>query len=137
MRLAQLNRLDRRAATLLAGDSAALILFAVLGRGSHGEATGLAAVGETLRTAAPFVVGWLAASPWFGVLSPQATHGLGPMLRATAITWAPALLLGALLRAAIIGRFSPPSFYVVTFIVGLLLLCLWRAAFAWAEARRG
>ena len=136
MGLAQLNRLDRRAATLLAGDAAALLLFAVLGRGSHGEATGLAAIGETLVTAAPFVAGWLAVSPWLGALSPTATRGLGPMLRATALTWPPALLVAALIRAAIIGRFSPPSFYVVTFIVGLLLLCLWRAAFAWAEGRR-
>jgi hypothetical protein len=130
------ERFDRRAATLLAGDTAALVLFAVLGRGSHGEATGLAALGETLRTAAPFVVGWLAAAPWLGALSRAQTAGLGSMLRATALTWPLALLLGALLRAASIGRFSPPSFYVVTFIVGLLLLGGWRGAFAWAEGRR-
>jgi hypothetical protein len=58
------------------------------------------------------------------------------MLRTTAIAWCAALLVGALLRALMIGRFSPPSFYVVTFIAALVLLGGWRAAFALIEARR-
>jgi Protein of unknown function (DUF3054) len=136
MTILPLKRLDRRAVILLAGDTLALVLFAVLGRGSHGQATGLAAIGETLRTAAPFVVGWLATAPLLGALNPQTARGLAPMLRATALTWPAALLVGAIIRAAIIGRFSPPSFYVVTFLVGLLLLGLWRAAFVLVEGRR-
>jgi hypothetical protein len=126
-----------RVAILAAGDVAALILFALLGRGSHGSGTGLAAIGETVATAAPFVAGWLAVAPWLGAYRPTATAGVGPMLRATTLAWPPALLAGALLRAAAIGRFSPPSFYIVTFLVGLLLLGVWRGMFAWAERRRG
>jgi hypothetical protein len=126
-----------RVAALAAGDVVALVVFAVLGRGSHGEATGLAAVGETARTAAPFVLGWLAVAPWTGAFSPARTRGPAAMLRTTALTWLPALLVGAVLRAALIGRFSPWSFYLVTFLVGLALLAGWRVAFALAEARRG
>jgi len=132
----RLNDINARTTVLIAGDVAALIAFAVMGRGSHGVATGLAAVGEMLRTAAPFIIGWLAVAPWLGAFRPAATRGLAPMLRTTAIAWLPALLAGALLRALLLGRFSPWSFYVVTFIVGLLLLGGWRAVFAWLEARR-
>jgi hypothetical protein len=125
-----------RVAALAAGDTAALVVFALLGRNSHGLATGFAAVVETARTAAPFVLGWLAVAPWLGAFTRATTRGALPMLRATALAWVPALLVGALLRAAAIGRFSPPSFYVVTFLVGLALLAVWRAAFAWVEGRR-
>ena len=47
-----------------------------------------------------------------------------------------ALAVGAVARALFVGRFSPPTFYLVTFLVVLLLLGGWRAAFAWAEGRR-
>jgi hypothetical protein len=124
-----------RAAALVAGDIVALLVFAAMGRGSHGLASGLAAVGETARTAAPFIIGWLAVAPWLGAFAPAATRGVGPMLRVTLLAWLPALAAGALLRAAAIGRLSPLSFYLVTLIVGLLLLAGWRAAFALAEGR--
>ncbi|HMQ32664.1 MAG TPA: DUF3054 domain-containing protein [Chloroflexaceae bacterium] len=124
-----------RAAALVAGDVVALLLFAALGRRSHGEAAGLAALGEVALTALPFIAGWLAVAPWAGAFSPARTAGLAPMLRATLLGWAGALLVGALARAALIGRFSPASFYVVTFLVALLMLGAWRAAFALAEGR--
>lgn len=126
-----------RTAALVGGDIVALLAFAAMGRGSHGLATGLAAVAETARTAAPFIGGWLLASPWLGAFAPEATRGPAAMLRTTLVAWLPALVVGALLRAAAIGRFSPPSFYVVTLIVGALLLAGWRAAFALVERRRG
>jgi hypothetical protein len=130
------NRGAGRTAALVGGDVVALLVFAAIGRGSHGEATGLDALGEVARTAAPFVVGWLTASPWLGAFRPASTSTPAAMLRTTAIAWCAALVVGALLRALMIGRFSPPSFYVVTFIAALLLLGGWRAAFALAEARR-
>lgn len=126
-----------RTAALVAGDVAALLAFAAMGRGSHGLATGLAAVAETARTAAPFIGGWLIAAPFVGAFAPAATRGPLPMLRTTLVAWLPALAVGAVLRALAIGRFSPPSFYVVTLLVGALLLAGWRAAFALAEGRRG
>jgi hypothetical protein len=125
-----------RTAALVGGDVVALMVFAAIGRGSHGEAAGLGAVGEVARTAAPFLVGWLLAAPWLGAFRPAATATPAAMLRTTAIAWCAALLVGALLRALMIGRFSPPSFYVVTFIAALVLLGGWRAAFALIEARR-
>ncbi len=125
-----------RAAALVIGDVLALLIFAAIGRRSHGEAAGLAALGEVALTALPFIVGWLAAAPWAGAFSAARTAGVGPMLRATLLGWVGGLLVGAVVRAAMIGRFSPISFYVVTFCVALLLLGGWRAAFATAETRR-
>jgi hypothetical protein len=119
----------RQTAILVAGDLAALLAFAAIGRRSHGEAAGLAAALEVARTAAPFIAGWLAVAPWVGAYRPATTASLGPMLRATLLGWSGALLVGALLRAAMIGRFSPPSFYIVTFFAALLLLAGWRAVF--------
>lgn len=125
-----------RTAALVAGDIVTLLVFAAIGRRSHGEAAGMAALAEVARTALPFIVGWLAVAPWAGAFSPTAARGLGGMLRATLIGWTGALLVGALVRAAMIGRFSPVSFYVVTFLVALLLLGGWRGAFALWEGRR-
>ncbi len=133
----QLRATGGRTAALAAGDIVMLLIFAALGRRSHGEAAGLAALLEVGRTALPFIVGWLVAAPLAGAFSPARTAGLAPMLRATLLGWAGGLLVGSLLRALMIGRFSPVSFYVVTFLVALLLLGGWRAAYALVEGRRG
>lgn len=124
-----------RKIALLGGDVVTLMVFAAIGRGSHGEAAGLAAIGEVARTAAPFAIGWLMTAPWVGAFTPAATDSPLKMLRATALSWCAAIVVGALLRALFIGRFSPFSFYVVTFIAALLLLGVWRGAFALWEAR--
>lgn len=125
-----------RTAALVAGDVVALLVFAAIGRRSHGEAAGLAAILEVGRTALPFIVGWLAVAPWTGAFDPARTAGVVPMLRATLLGWAGGLLLGAVVRAGMIGRLSPASFYVVTFLVALLLLGGWRGAFALFERGR-
>jgi hypothetical protein len=125
-----------RTAALVAGDIVTLMVFAAIGRRSHGEAAGLAAVVEVGRTALPFMIGWLAVAPWAGAFDPKHTAGIAPMLRATTLGWVGGLLLGAVVRAGMIGRFSPWSFYAVTFGVALLLLGGWRAAFAALEGRK-
>ena len=130
-----LGATGRRTATLVAGDMVALLTFAALGRRSHGEAAGLGAIAEVFMTALPFIVGWLAVAPWVGAFDPARTRGAGAMLRATTLGWLGGLLLGAVVRAALIGRFSPWSFYAVTFAVALLLLGGWRATFSALEGR--
>ncbi|MBX0329546.1 DUF3054 domain-containing protein [Oscillochloris sp. ZM17-4] len=121
---------------LVGGDVVALMVFAAIGRGSHGEAAGLAAIGEVAQTAAPFLIGWLVTSPWLGAFRPEATAAPAKMLRTTALAWCAAVVAGSLLRALFIGRFSPPSFYIVTFIAALVILGGWRGLFALWEARR-
>ncbi|NJN15785.1 MAG: DUF3054 domain-containing protein [Oscillochloris sp.] len=124
-----------RVATLLSGDVTAFLVFAAIGRRSHGEAAGLAALGEVALTAAPFLAAWLLASPWLGAYNPRRT-GAPAMLRIVVLGWLLALPIGAVLRAAIVGRFSPPSFYIVTFLAVLVILGAWRTTYGWLEARR-
>ena len=126
----------RRTLALLAGDIIAFLIFAALGRRSHSAAAGLGELIEIAITAAPFILGWLAAAPWLGAFGPATAGRPGSMLRVTLASWVAALAVGAVARALFIGRFSPLSFYVVTFLVALLLLGGWRGAFAWAEGRR-
>jgi len=85
----------------------ALMVFAAIGRGSHGEAAGLGAIGEVAQTAAPFVIGWLITAPWLGAFSPQATGTPLKMLRTTAISWCAAVVAGSLLRACSSGASAP------------------------------
>ena len=127
--LTNLSTRNRRVAVLLVGDLAALLLFALIGRRSHGAAVGFAATVETLRTAAPFLAGWLLVAPWVGAYRLALFAHPPTLLRTTLLGWAGALLVGAIFRAAMIGRFSPLSFYLVTFFVALLLLLGWRATF--------
>lgn len=126
----------RRTLALLAGDIAVFLIFAAIGRRSHSAAAGLGELVEVAITAAPFIIGWLAAAPWLGAFSPAAAGRPAIMLRVTLAAWIAALAVGAVARALFSGRFSPPSFYLVTFLVALLLLGGWRGAFAWAEGRR-
>lgn len=125
-----------RTVALVGGDVVALMVFAAIGRGSHGEAAGLGAIGEVAQTAAPFIIGWLIATPWLGAFRPASTDTPVKMLRTTALSWCAAVVAGSLVRALFIGRFSPFSFYIVTFIAALLIMCGWRGAFALWESRR-
>jgi hypothetical protein len=125
-----------RAVLLLVGDIAVLTAFTVTGRRSHDEAAGLTAFREVAVTAAPFVIGWLVAAAPLGALRRTATETLPAMLARTTAAWLAAFPLAAVIRALILGRFSPWTFYAVAFTVALLMLLLWRAAFAVFEARR-
>ncbi len=124
----------QRTAILVAGDIVALLIFAAIGRRSHGEAAGLGAILEVARTAAPFILGWMIAATLAGAYAPSRTRGPGAMLLTTLIGWTGGLVLGAVFRALMIGRFSPVSFYVITFLVALLILGGWRGVFALIEA---
>ncbi len=125
-----------RTTALVTGDVLTLLIFAAIGRRSHGEAVGLEAMLEVVTTGLPFIAGWLLIAPWTGAFKPEATRSPFGMLRATLLGWCGGLLVGALLRAAMLGRFSPVSFYLVTFAVALFMLSGWRSLFLLLETRR-
>lgn len=142
---------------LLAGDSAAFLLFAAIGRRSHGEAAGLAAAWEVFQTAAPFLLGWLLVAPWtraYRVADYEPGQPAAPVAPALpqqegshqrwpafagwlALVWLLAWPVGLGLRALFLQRGIPLSFALVTFISNLVLLVGWRSLFAWfARGRR-
>ncbi len=132
----------RAQVVLLIGDVISFLLFAAIGRGSHGEATGFGALLEVGKTAAPFLLGWFLAAPWLGAFRVNASAHIGklPLPRSlvgrTMLAWVVAWPLGLGLRALFLQRAIPLSFAIVTFIANTILLLGWRGIFAWLLARQ-
>jgi hypothetical protein len=126
-----------RAGRLLADgllDAALVLIFAAVGRSSHGEAV----VGGLLTTAWPFLlgllVGWLVA---FAVGGPSARGRFdGWRIRpAGLIVWGGTLGVGMLARV-LAGQGTAPSFILVAGLVLGLFLLGWRALAAVIVRRR-
>jgi hypothetical protein len=122
-------RPDRRTILLVTGDLAMLVLFAMLGRRTHEEATGIEAIAAVAATAAPFVLGWLVATAWTARSRPVRPATLLEVPALTARTWLVGYPLALLVRAAALSRFSPWTFYLVAGLVPLALVLAWRLAY--------
>jgi len=115
-----------RAAVLAAGDSAAFLLFATIGRVSHHEALSL---GGSFETALPFLLGWFAVAPFTGGFSKEAQGGdVGGALGAAAKSWALATPLAIAVRSLSKGYIPDKAFIIVSFAATAVLLLGWRAA---------
>lgn len=114
-----------RIAIALGIDVFLVLVFAAIGRASHGEA-----LSGLLVTAWPFLVGlalgWLVTLAWRAPAAPVRT-GLG--------VWAVTVAGGMLLRAAT-GQGTAIAFIVVATVTLLVLLVGWRAVAAIARRRR-
>jgi hypothetical protein len=100
-----------------AADAVAVVVFAAVGRLSHGEADDLLGL---VATAAPFGVGLVAA--WAAPVVRRDPAGL----RAGAVVVACVAAIGLLLRAGFTGRL-PLSFALVAIVSLAVLLLGWRA----------
>lgn len=117
-----------RVALLVGGDVAALLLFATIGRVSHGEGVSL---GAALGTAWPFIAGWLASAALLGGYGKAAQGGnAGAAAAAAAKTWALGIPVGLLVRSASRGYLPDPSFVAVSMVANGVLLLGWRTALA-------
>ena len=117
-----------RAAALVAGDVAALMLFAAIGRGNHGEGVFLA---DVCATAAPFAAGWFLASPVAGVYGASARgKKVGPAAAAAAKGWALGIPAGLVFRGIGKGAIPPKPFVIVSLAATGVFLIGWRAWFA-------
>lgn len=124
-----------RLGLLVAGDVVTFLLFAAIGRASHAEAASLDAIVEVAKTAAPFMAGWFVVAPWLGLFRRDVAEQPRVAAKRVALAWLLAEPVGLLLRALQIGRGSPLSFAIVTFITALLMLLGWRSAYAWLARR--
>ncbi|XP_018810429.2 uncharacterized protein LOC108983295 [Juglans regia] len=122
------SRLDKwgRVALLAGGDVLALLLFAAIGRFSHGFSVFDA---ETLRTADPFIAGWFLSAYFLGGYAEdgRGMNGLSKGVFAAAKSWGLGIPLGIIIRAATSGRFPPYNFIAVTMGSTAVLLIGWRA----------
>ena len=103
-----------------AADAVAVVVFAAVGRMSHGEADDLLGL---LGTAAPFAVGLVAA--WASPVVRSEPAGF----RAGAVVVAGTAVIGLLVRAGFTGRL-PVSFAVVATVSLAVLLLGWRGVAA-------
>jgi hypothetical protein len=125
-----------RTALLIAGDALAFLVFAALGRSSHGEAAGPSAILQVAETAAPFAIGWFAVAPLIGACRATVVSQPRAMLGRTALAWLMAWPIGLGLRALARHAPIPMSFAIVVLVTNMIILLGWRGLFAWFLARR-
>lgn len=118
----------RAIALAAVADFALVVVFALIGRASHGETLTIAGIAET---AWPFLaglaVGWLVTFAWRAPLAPVRT-GVG--------VWAITVVGGMLLRA-VSGQGVALAFVIVAGAVLVAFLVGWRAIAALTRRRRG
>ncbi|KAL7525139.1 hypothetical protein ACHAWF_001230 [Thalassiosira exigua] len=104
-------------------DVMSLIVFAAIGKSSHGEDGTLNLLG-VLITAFPFVTAWLATSPITGVYSPDEREDnmVASTIAKVGKGWILAVPLGVVLRGVIRGYAPPVPFIVVTLISTLVIV---------------
>jgi Protein of unknown function (DUF3054) len=125
----------RRVAILAAGDLVAFNVVTTIGLLSHGELTGLDALGQVAIVAAPFAIGWFLIAPFAGAFRADIAGQPRRILPRAALAWLIALPIGLLLWSLIRQKQIQPAFVVVTFITNLIVLLGWRGVFAWRAAR--
>lgn len=110
---------------VLVADLVAVVVFAAIGRASHGE-DGLAGL---VVTAAPFLAAALAAwaTPW--------ARAEPVSLRAGLLTVGVTAVLGLVLRWGFTGYPPPWSFVLVTIVSLAVLMLGWRAVAALTRSR--
>jgi hypothetical protein len=124
-------RPDARTLALIAGDALAFLLFAALGRKTHDEAVGLAALGETLWTALPFALAWFAVAPFLGAFRRALTEHPRQMAARTELAWLAAWPVALAARWALSADHQVPwTFALVILLVNAALLGSWRTRFA-------
>ena len=105
-----------------AGDAAALLVFAAIGRGNHNSDGG-----NIFTTAAPFLATWALLSPLLGAYKPADTRAA--FLLAPLPTIAVAVPLGCALRGLLQGYQPPLPFWIVALIATTVLVEGWRFVF--------
>ena len=121
------NWSDLQARPLLAlGDVAALVAFASVGRGNHGGNVNLFG---SLVTAAPFVVSWLAITPFLGAYNREATASKGGVPIKLLPGWVVAVPTALALRGALKEAVPPTPFIIVSMLATLGFTSAWRVLY--------
>ncbi|KAL7154910.1 hypothetical protein ABFS83_03G035900 [Erythranthe nasuta] len=113
-------------AVLAGGDVAALLLFAAIGRLSHGLSV---FDFETFKTADPFIAGWFLSAYFLGGYGEEGRgkKGIWKAVSAATKSWSLGIPLGVIIRAVTIGHIPPTNFILVTMGSTAVLLVGWRA----------
>lgn len=128
------GRIPARVVLLIAGDVVSFLVFAGVGRQSHGESSGVAALAQIAVTAFPFALGWFLVAPFMGAFRRLRTTGPRRMLTTVELSWLCAWPITLLLRWMLSADHKiPVSFAVVILLSNAVFLAIWRGLFAVAE----
>jgi len=124
------------AARLVFGDLVVFLAFAAIGRGTHNEPTGLAAIPEIFLTAAPFAIGWFIVAPFVGAYRSDIVREPAAMAKRTILAWTLSWPVALALRWLFVDRSRGTSasafftFALVTFLFVVIILLIWRWPYA-------
>jgi len=118
-------------AILVIGDILVFLVFAAVGRRSHGEEAGLTAAFQVVMTAVPFILGWFLVAPFIGAFRRSLMADPLRMARRTAISWLAAWPIAMILRGLLVDHAVPPwTFWLVAFLANTIFLQIWRLPYA-------
>ncbi len=121
----------RHIIVLALGDALAFLAFAAIGRGSHGEATGLAAIPQVIATAAPFAIAWFIVAPFLGVYRRELVANPRKMAMRTLLGWVLSWPVAMALRGIFVDHAVPHwTFAVIALVVNTAFLLIWRWPYA-------
>jgi hypothetical protein len=128
---------NRAVIMLVIGDVICFLIFAALGRNTHGEASGFAAIPQVILTALPFAIGWFLVSPFVGAFRHAIVAQPRAMALRTALAWLLSWPVAMLLRGIFVDHGVPPlTFALIVLFFNMLLLVVWRWLFALYNSRR-
>lgn len=120
-----------RTVALVMGDVIVFLVFAAIGRRSHGEEAGLAAALQVLTTAVPFLLGWFLVAPFIGAFRRDIQANPLKIARRTALAWLAAWPVAMLLRGLLVDHAIPSwTFWLVAFLSNTVFLQVWRVPYA-------
>ena len=120
-----------RIVSLAVGDVVCFFIFAAIGRGQHGETTGLAAIPQITMTALPFLAGWFLVAPFVGAFRRDVMANPRKMASRTLLSWVLAWPVAMAIRGIFVDHGIPPlTFALITLVFNTLILQLWRWPYA-------
>ncbi|HLI05992.1 MAG TPA: DUF3054 domain-containing protein [Ktedonobacteraceae bacterium] len=127
----------QRISTLALGDLIVFLIFATIGRRSHGEAASLSNLWQIFLTALPFAVGWFLVSPFVGAYRRFLMSSPRKMAQRTILAWILSWPVAMALRGIFVDHAIPPAtFAVITLLTNLVLLLVWRWPYAYTNSLR-
>jgi hypothetical protein len=122
-----------RVISLITGDILCFVIFAVLGTNAHQKGSSFL---YDLWVSIPFMTAWFLVSPFVGAYRADVATQPAKMLLRTLLAWLASWPVAMGLRWLLVERTSPVplesflSFALVTLLVNLILLVIWRWPFA-------
>ena len=124
----------QRISTLVLGDFIVFLVFATIGRRSHGEASD---IWQIFLTALPFAAGWFLVAPFVGVYRRILMSDPRKMAKRTVLAWILSWPVAMALRGIFVDHAIPPAtFAIIALITNLILLLVWRWPYALTNQMR-